>query len=109
MARKKQNKNADLRTCASCEWIFRLSDPLPKEKLEDGFRQGDCPQYQFGSYSAHYVYENRAYRYAISQKPWFNKKIDNYHFKLRQQIEKENPIKPKPKRGKLIKFNPSEL
>lgn len=63
---------AKLRVCASCEWIF-------KEGVE-------CPKCQFGSYGAHYVYGRNAYRYALSQKPWYDKKLASYSFKLIQEI-----------------------
>lgn len=71
---------AKLRVCASCEWIF-----------SDGV---GCPKCQFGSYGARYVYGNKAYRYAISQKPWLDKKMSDYAFKLYQEIDAS---KPKPR------------
>lgn len=63
---------AKLRTCASCEWIF-----------SDGV---ECPKCLFGSYSAHFVYGKACYRYSISQKPWFDKKLQDYKIKLWQEI-----------------------
>ncbi|WP_338561809.1 hypothetical protein VRC60_05860 [Erwinia sp. E_sp_B04_7] len=75
---------AKLRVCASCEWIF-----------SGGV---GCPKCQFGSYGARYVYGNKAYRYAISQKPWLEKKMSDYAFKLHQEI---NASKPK-QRSRLI-------
>jgi len=51
-------KTAKLRTCASCEWIFKMKDNDPT-----------CPKCQFGSYGARYVYGNIAYRYAKTQEP----------------------------------------
>jgi rubredoxin len=92
-------KTANLRVCASCEWIFRLSDPFPKEKLEEGFTQGNCPQCGFASYGARYVYGEKAYRFALHQTPWLDKKMFDHKLKLLEKIAKENPIrkfKPKP-------------
>jgi hypothetical protein len=99
VANKKGSKQlkADLRVCASCEWIYRLSDPLPKEKLEKGFEQGQCPQCRFASYGARYVFGNKTYRYAITQEPWKRRKLTDFEYQLDCQIQKENPIKEKPK------------
>lgn len=63
-------KPAKLRVCASCEWIF-----------DTGI---ECPQCQFGSYGAHYVYGKQAYQFKKTQKPWITRKIETYEFKLRQ-------------------------
>lgn len=52
--------NSKLRVCASCEWIFNTGV--------------ECPKCGFGSYSARYVYGNKAYTYAKNQKPWKLKK-----------------------------------
>ena len=80
-------RNAKLRVCASCEWIF-----------EDGL---DCPECGFGSYSARYVYGNKAYSYRNSQHPWLEKKIEKYRRELIYQICAKQPI-PKPKKLKWI-------
>lgn len=66
---------AKLRVCASCEWIFNTGV--------------ECPKCQFGSYGAHSVYGNNAYRYAKKQKPWFDRKMADYAFKLIQEIKNE--------------------
>lgn len=75
---------AKLRVCASCEWIFTSGV--------------ECPKCQFGSYGAHYVYGDAAYRYAKSQKPWFERKISDFSLKLFQEI---NESQPKPKRIRI--------
>lgn len=64
---------AKLRVCASCEWIFNTGV--------------ECPKCQFGSYGAHCVYGNNAYRYAKTQKPWYERKMGDYSIKLLQEIE----------------------
>lgn len=64
---------AKLRACASCEWIF-----------SGGV---ECPKCQFGSYGAHYVYGNRAYRYAKTQQPWRDKKVERFILDLRREID----------------------
>lgn len=66
---------AKLRVCASCEWIFTGGV--------------GCPKCQFGSYGAHYVYGDAAYRYAKSQKPWFDRKVADYSVKLLQEINND--------------------
>jgi hypothetical protein len=67
---------AILRVCASCEWIFKL--PAPE----------GCPKCQFGHYGARYVYGNRAYVYARTQKPWYEKKMANYAIQLLREIDR---------------------
>jgi hypothetical protein len=69
-------KLANLRVCASCEWIFKLPAP-------DG-----CPKCQFGHYGARYVYGNKAYRYAVTQKPWYEKKMANLSISLQIEIKR---------------------
>lgn len=54
---------ASLRTCASCEWVYR--------KNGDGT---DCPKCGFASYGAYSVYGKAAQRYEYNQKPWLDKK-----------------------------------
>lgn len=80
-----RNRKADVITaklfvCASCEWIFKQPN-----KSEDSF---GCPKCSFGYYSAHYVYGNKAYRYAKTQEPWLRKKMANYETELQKEIEK---------------------
>ena len=72
---------AKLRACASCEWIY---------KVENG--DIGCPKCGFPSYSAHYVYGKKAYKYAKTQKPWKDRKMDKYEMKLNEEIRKTNPL-----------------
>lgn len=67
-------KLATLRVCMSCEWIFKLPAP------------GGCPKCQWGHYGARFVYGNRAYRYARTQQPWFDRKIADYSVQLQREI-----------------------
>lgn len=69
------HKKPILRTCGSCEWIFKMVDNDPT-----------CPKCEFGSYGAKYVYGNRAYRYAKTQHPWKQKKMFSYDCKLDKEI-----------------------
>lgn len=62
-----------LRVCASCEWIYRGIKP--------------CPKCFFGSYGARKVYGNKAYRYAVTQQPWKDKKMFDYGIKLDKEIK----------------------
>lgn len=66
---------AKLRVCASCEWIFN-----------DGV---GCPKCQFGSYGAHYVYGKKAYRYALTQQPWYDRKMAEYSYKLISEVKND--------------------
>lgn len=75
---------AKLRICASCEWIFKQKGDNP-----------ECPKCSFGSYSARYVYGNKAYRYAKSQKPWFDKKMHKYAYVLQRTIRENTTITDK--------------
>lgn len=49
-----------------------------------------CPKCQFGSYGAYFVYGKACYRYALTQKPWLDKKLFNYELKLREEITISN-------------------
>ncbi len=86
-------KLANLRVCASCEWIFKLSD------------SEDCPKCKFGSYGARYVYGNDCYKYQHSQKPWKDKKIENLELDLHIEILKTNPIEKKQPKKIQVWFN----
>jgi hypothetical protein len=70
---------AVLRVCASCEWIFRLPAP------------NGCPKCRFGHYGARYVYGARAYRYAVTQRPWFDKRMALFALELRREIVEAAP------------------
>ena len=59
-------KTANLRVCASCEWVFR-----EEEIKEDGI--GGCPKCGFAHYGARYVYGNKAYRHQWDQEPWLER------------------------------------
>lgn len=65
---------ANLRTCALCEWIFKITD------------NQFCPKCGFGSYGARYAYGDRAYYYAKTQKPWKDRKIAEYEIVLDKEI-----------------------
>jgi hypothetical protein len=65
-------QRAELRVCASCEWIFK--------------GKGGCLKCHFGTYGARFVYGDKAYRYAVTQKPWFDKKIADYSATLFGEI-----------------------
>lgn len=75
MANRQQQ--AKLRTCASCEWVFKWQD----EKC-------DCPKCGFASYGARWVYGDKAYTYQRTQEPWKAKKMQSYEFKLNQEIRR---------------------
>lgn len=81
------SKTAKLRVCASCEWIFNKDDEHPEH--------GGCPKCCFGHYGARYVYGNKAYRYAKTQQPWFDKKMAGYAAQLNQQIQAALPPTPR--------------
>lgn len=58
-------QRADLRVCASCKFIFsRKEAGMPK-----------CPMCDFTTYGARYTYGDKAYRYKITQKPFFENLI----------------------------------
>lgn len=64
---------AKLRACASCEWVF-----------SGGV---ECPKCKFGSYGAYRIYGNRAYRYAKTQQPWLDRKVERFILDLRREID----------------------
>jgi len=65
-------KTARLRVCMSCEWVF-------KDHLL-------CPKCNFAHYGARFVYGDKCYRYAITQQPWLDKKVERYISKLQKEI-----------------------
>lgn len=67
---------AKLRVCARCEWIF-----------SGGI---GCPKCNFGSYGAYSVYGNAAYRYAKTQKLWYERKLADYAVELYAEICETN-------------------
>jgi hypothetical protein len=71
-----KQKDAKLRVCASCEWVF---------KLDNG---NGCPKCGFAHYGARYVYGDKAYRYAVTQKAWFDKKLWQFANDLREEIKR---------------------
>lgn len=76
---KMKRKPADLRVCACCEWIFSY-----KQKSTYA-----CPKCQFGSYGAYWVYGDGAYRFAKTQEPWLNRKLEQYQLALQKEIDDE--------------------
>jgi len=76
----KKRRTQVLRVCASCEWIFKVTE------------HEMCPKCGFGSYGARYVYGDKAYRYAKTQKPWKDKKLRRYKIELDEQIT--NSVEP---------------
>ena len=69
---------ANLRTCASCEFIYKLE------------HSEGCPKCDFGSYGARSVYGDKAYRYAVTQEPWLEKQMDRFRSELYGEIRKYN-------------------
>lgn len=84
------SQTANLRVCASCEFIFRKSD-------QDG--SPECPDCGFGSYGARYVYGDSAYKFAETQEPWMRNKLFAEEMKLRRRMtelmpKRNNTIQP---------------
>jgi hypothetical protein len=77
---------AKLRVCACCEWIF----------IQEPGNTG-CPKCGFATYGARFVFGNKCYRYALTQQPWFKRRMDEYASNLQTEILKTNKIKPKEK------------
>jgi hypothetical protein len=91
----KQNfKNAKLRVCASCEWIFK--------------DYAECPKCSFAYYTAHYVYGKKAYQYAITQQPWIDKQLSSFLSELYSQVAGTNQFKKKERVGLRFTFLPED-
>lgn len=71
---------AQLRVCASCEWIFNISQA----------ENGACPKCGFGHYSARYVYGKECYRYKRTQEPWLERHLAAYSDALLDEIDRWN-------------------
>lgn len=80
-----KQKDAKLRVCASCEWIFRANGE-------------GCPKCGFAHYGARFVYGDKAYRFEMTQEPWMNKKMADYQVKLLDEIKSSAP----PKKSKIF-------
>lgn len=65
-------RTAELRVCASCEWIFRTAS--------------SCPKCGFAHYGARFAYGDKCYRFEHTQKPWMDQKIAEYKHKLMDEI-----------------------
>jgi hypothetical protein len=74
--KKSAQQRANLRCCASCEWIY------------EGHR--DCPKCGFASYGARFVHGDRAYRFKRTQQPWINNKVNRFLNELEEQIYNVN-------------------
>ena len=73
-------RKVNLRCCASCKWIYK------------GFDKS-CPKCDFASYSARYVFGNKAYKFSVTQEPWLEDRMTDYRMKLLKEIPV--PIKVK--------------
>jgi hypothetical protein len=78
---------AKLRVCASCEWVFLRTDKTDHE---------GCPKCGFAHYGARFVYGDKAYRYAKTQEPWINRKMNAYFYELLKELPKASNNKFKP-------------
>lgn len=81
-AKQSPQQRASLRVCASCEWIYHT---------KDAGKEGGCPKCGFASYGARFVYGDKAYRYAESQKPWFDRRMADHAAKLHAEIAASMP------------------
>jgi hypothetical protein len=66
-------RTAKLRVCARCEWIYKTTTI------------SECAACGFASYGARWVFGDKAYRYAKTQKPWKDVKRRLFEFELEQQ------------------------
>jgi ribosomal protein L37AE/L43A len=85
--KKSPQQRAALRVCMHCEWIFHKNDAS---------EIGGCPKCDWPSYGARFVYGDRAYRYALTQKPWYDRNMAEYSYKLDKEIREARAAR-KPK------------
>lgn len=77
--KRSPQQRANLRCCASCEWIYQQAEaPDPETGM-------DCPKCGFASYGARSVHGQRAYRYYITQQPWLTRSLRHTEMKLRSE------------------------
>jgi hypothetical protein len=74
------SRKANLRCCCHCQWIYT------------GLNKG-CPKCEWPSYSARYVFGNKAYKFSVTQEPWLEDRMTDYRMKLLKEIPV--PIKVK--------------
>lgn len=65
---------ANLRICASCEWVFKYS------------HHRSCPKCGFAHYSARYVCGDKCYRFQKIQGPWLRKRLAMTQRELEAEI-----------------------
>ena len=87
-------KQALLRVCASCEWVFKYKSKVEEDvtnALVEGYiyEAKCCPKCQFVTYGARSVYGDQCYRYAETQKPWMKKKMDALWASLYREIQND--------------------
>lgn len=82
VSRRSPQQRAQLRTCASCEWVHRGHE--------------GCPKCGFGTYGARWVYGAACYKYEKTQEPWMNKKLASYTSELLAEIESANDQAQRP-------------
>jgi hypothetical protein len=76
-------RNAIVRCCASCEWIYRapaIATPT------------DCPKCGFASYGARHVHGRKCYTYEQTQQPWIDRKVATYRQELISEVIDANEI-----------------
>jgi len=68
-------RQAKLRVCASCEFVFENHD--------------SCPMCGFAHYGARSVYGDKCYKYKKTRQPGIDKKVLSYLDELQKQIAKK--------------------
>ena len=73
VGRRSPQQRANLRTCASCEWVFR--------------GHARCPKCGFATYGARWVYGDVCYKYEHTQEPWMDRKLARFRSSLLAEIQ----------------------
>lgn len=98
--KKEGQPRANLRICASCRWVFKLTGKVHHET-------GGCPKCGFAHYGAYWAMGKRVYKYQYTQEPWKQVRMDKYSNELDREIKETNGIKKTSKNIFKIDLKPS--
>ena len=87
--KRSPQQRANLRCCASCEWIYR--------------GLVDCPKCGFASYGAKYVHGNKCYKYEVTQQPWIERKVARFTYELMTEVRETSPATQEHVRKQMIR------
>jgi hypothetical protein len=94
-------QKANLRCCASCYFIFKITDNQPPVSTI----AANCPMCAYGgTYGARFMYGKDTYKFAKYQKPFLDRKMEEASRKWQSSINEYNECVKKSKRNQFSKL-----